>query len=107
MMNKVFYVYVILCSDGSFHTAVTENLERSIREHNTGGDAADYAYARRPVRLLYHALFHDREKALEFKEHLTSWPADKLQDLICGRWNDPVILSTCRNASGHKFYGVK
>jgi putative endonuclease len=107
MMNKVFYVYVILCSDGSFHTAVTENLERSVREHNSGSDATDYAYARRPVRLLYHALFYELEKALEFNKHLSAWPPDKVQALISGQWNDPVMLSVCRNASGHKFYGMK
>ena len=106
-MNKIYYVYIVHCSDGSFHTAVTENLEPSVREHNTGADTESYTFSRRQVRLLYHALFHDNKKAEEFRDHLVSWTPDRLQALATGRWNEPAILSACIKASGHKFYGTK
>jgi len=30
----MWYVYILLCSDDTFYTGVTTNLERRLRQHN-------------------------------------------------------------------------
>ena len=38
------YVYIVECSDGSFYTGVTNNLDRRIAEHNEGEYTKAYTY---------------------------------------------------------------
>ena len=33
---KLYYVYIVKCSDNSYYTGVTNDLERRINEHNDG-----------------------------------------------------------------------
>lgn len=49
-----WHVYLLACSDGSYYTGVTVNLERRLRQHNgelAGG--ARYTRGRRPVCLAW------------------------------------------------------
>ena len=59
-----WFVYLVQCSDGSFYTGVTTDLERRIRQHNgeiVGG--ANYTRARRPVALAWYEACEDRSVA--------------------------------------------
>jgi putative endonuclease len=63
---------MLRCSDGTFYTGVTTDIERRVREHN-GLDGlkkgAKYTKARRPVNLYYLESAKDRSNAQirEFK----------------------------------------
>lgn len=51
---RTYYTYIIQCSDGSFYTGKTVDLEKRVKQHNgvlKGG--AKYTRVRRPVRLVY------------------------------------------------------
>lgn len=53
---SVWYVYLLLCRDGTYYTGVTTDLIRRVAEHNGAGAkgrGAKYTQARRPVRLVY------------------------------------------------------
>ena len=59
-----WFVYLVQCSDGSFYTGVTTDLERRVRQHNgeiVGG--ANYTRARRPVALAWYEACEDRSVA--------------------------------------------
>jgi len=58
-----FKVYLVRCSDGSLYAGITTDLERRVREHNSGRGAA-YTRSRRPVILVYDELAGDRSAAL-------------------------------------------
>jgi len=47
-----WYAYIIECKDGKLYTGITNNLERRIKDHNTGNGAKFTKY-RVPVELLY------------------------------------------------------
>ncbi len=47
------FVYMLECSDRTLYTGWTVNLEKRIREHNSGKGGARYTRGRRPVRLVY------------------------------------------------------
>ncbi len=66
-----WYVYVLLCADGTYYTGVTTDVSRRVREHNgdTGaGKGAKYTQARRPVRLVYSEVAAGRGSAQQ-REH--------------------------------------
>ncbi|WP_232798258.1 GIY-YIG nuclease family protein [Salinibacter altiplanensis] len=46
------HVYVVECSDGTYYTGYTTDVERRVAEHNDG-TAAKYTRGRRPVELVY------------------------------------------------------
>jgi len=51
-MSKLWYMYVVTCSDGTLYAGVTTDIERRIREHNTSKRGAKYTRSRRPVELI-------------------------------------------------------
>ena len=47
-----WWVYILLCKDGTLYTGVTTNLERRLSQHNAG-TASKYTRSRRPVTMIY------------------------------------------------------
>ena len=82
-MSKPFYVYMLLCSDGSFYTGHTENLERRVAEHQAG-EKASYTRNHRPVELVWSQEFVTREEAKETEARVKGWNRAKKNALIAG-----------------------
>lgn len=57
------YTYILQCSDGSYYTGWTNNLEKRIKDHNAG-KGAKYTKPRRPVALIYYETFETKEDAM-------------------------------------------
>ncbi len=55
-------VYIIECSDDSFYTGITNNLERRFDQHKNK-TGAKYFRGRQPVRVVYVERGHDRSSA--------------------------------------------
>jgi len=51
-MNQ-YFVYILLCSDSSYYTGVTNNLDRRLYEHEAGFDPKSYTFKRRPLKLVF------------------------------------------------------
>ena len=60
---EFWFVYILKCSDGTFYTGITNNLERRIKQHNEK-KGAKYTRTRGPVTLLSHETCPDRSSAL-------------------------------------------
>jgi putative endonuclease len=58
-----WWVYLLLCADGSLYTGATNDLERRVAHHNAGRGAA-YTRSRRPVVLVYSEPARGRGPAL-------------------------------------------
>jgi len=61
--GRSYVLYIIECSDGSFYTGVTNDIERRLGEHNAG-KASKYTRTRLPVELRYTENCADRAAAL-------------------------------------------
>jgi putative endonuclease len=61
--EQPWFVYILECSDGSFYTGITNNLERRQQQHNDG-TGSRYTRSRRPVVLRYHETCESRSEAL-------------------------------------------
>jgi putative endonuclease len=63
------------------------DLERRVWEHDEGL-GAEYTRHRRPVRLLWSAVFERVDEAFAFEKRIQGWSRAKRQALIEGRLGD-------------------
>ena len=63
------YVYIVECSDGTFYTGWTNNLEKRIDMHSNG-TGAKYTRGRGPVKLVYSEEFDRKEDAMKREYHI-------------------------------------
>jgi putative endonuclease len=47
--EKVWFLYVVRCSDDTLYTGVTTNPDRRLKEHNESHRGAKYTESRRPI----------------------------------------------------------
>lgn len=59
----MYFLYILQCSDNTFYTGITTNLDRRIKEHNQSKLGAKYTKVRRPVKLVYSKDFLNRSTA--------------------------------------------
>ena len=80
-----FWTYILRCSDGSYYTGHTDNLEGRLWQHQQGIGCA-WTRRRRPVELVWHAVFETREEALAAERQIKPWSRAKKEALIRGDW---------------------
>lgn len=74
---KILYVYILFCVDGTYYTGVTNNLDRRLREHETGYNKDSYTYGRRPVQLVYYEMFNNYLQAIDWETRIKKWSSKK------------------------------
>ena len=98
-----YYVYIIKCSDDSYYTGITNNIEKRFKEHELGYNKDSYTYKRRPLVLDFYQEFNDVLQAIYFEKKIKGWTRGKKQALINGDFEMLQILSECRNATHYKY----
>lgn len=83
---KLSYVYILRCSDNSFYTGVTSNLEKRFEQHENGFYKSCYTYLRRPISLVFYASFTDINIAIDKEKQIKKWSRSKKQALIDNRY---------------------
>ena len=66
----MWYVYILRCSDGTFYTGCTNNIEDRIERHNKG--QVHYTADKLPVILVTYIVFSNKDKAFDFEKYLKS-----------------------------------
>ncbi len=56
-------VYIVLCSDDTLYTGISNDVERRLRQHAGAPGGARYFRGRQPLRLVYLESGHDRSSA--------------------------------------------
>jgi len=74
--NKVWFVYILRCSDDSLYTGMTSNIEKRLAAHN-GGKAAKYTRSRRPVKLMATSAKMAKSDALRLEIKIKKQPRAK------------------------------
>jgi len=90
---KFFYVYIVLCADGSYYTGMTNDVDRRLLEHNSGINVKAYTFKRRPVKLVFHEQFIDFYSAEAFEKQIKGWSRRKKEALINGEYQELIRLS--------------
>ncbi len=60
--TKSWCVYILQCSDGSYYTGCTNDVEKRVATHNAGR-GSKYTRVRRPVQLIYIEKDFDKSSA--------------------------------------------
>lgn len=66
-----WFVYVLLCEDGSFYKGMTKDLYRRFYEHYTG-IGAEWTKTHKPVKVIHYEKFNTQEEARKREEELKS-----------------------------------
>ena len=78
------YTYIVRCSDGSYYTGWTNNLEKRIQDHNSG-HGAKYTKSRRPVELVYYEEFETKEEAMRREYAVKKMKRRQKTELVFGK----------------------
>lgn len=96
---KQLCVYIVRCSDNSYYTGVTNNIDRRLFEHNTGLNKESYTYKRRPVKLVFHYLLPPHQ-AIQFEKQIKGWRREKKEALINDKWDLLPELAKKKSKNG-------
>ena len=94
-----YYVYILLCADGSYYTGLTEDLEIRLAQHQAG-ELPGYTKSRRPVKLVFSNEFSSMDDAIDRERQIKGWSKAKKEALIAGDWERLAELSRSRNDKG-------
>ena len=70
------YMYILKCSDGSYYTGSTRELEKRVMEHNMGM-GSNYTRKHRPVELVYFEEFQRVDDAFAREKQVQGWSRAK------------------------------
>ncbi|SFN61262.1 putative endonuclease [Bizionia echini] len=85
-------MYILECSDGSYYTGSTNNLELRIQQHQNG-EGANHTKKRLPVKLLYTEEFQRVDDAFYREKQEQGWSRKKKEALINGDFGKLVQLA--------------
>ncbi len=86
------FVYILECSDGTYYTGSTRDLERRLQQHQAG-EGSKYTKKRLPVKLIYFEELDRIDAAFYREKQIQSWSRKKKQALIAGRLDELPELS--------------
>jgi putative endonuclease len=90
---KTYYIYILQCSDGSYYTGVTNDVEKRFYEHQEGLIEGCYTHNKRPVKLMYVEDFIDIVEAISREKQIKGWTRKKKEALIAKDFEKLVGLS--------------
>ena len=99
-----YSVYILKCSDGSYYTGITNDIDRRFYEHQNGENITCYTYKRRPIILVFCENFPVVNQAIEFEKQIKGWSRKKKEAIINDNWEKLKELSICNNETSHKNY---
>ncbi len=89
-------MYILKCSDGSYYTGSTNNMELRLQQHQSG-EGANHTKKRLPVELVYCEEFQRIDEAFYREKQVQGWSRNKKEALINGNTNALNKLSECKN----------
>jgi len=72
----MWYVYILLCFDGSFYTGSTNNPDSRFSDHKNG-KGGRYTRSHKPVRRIYLEKLRSKSAALKRENQIKSWSREK------------------------------
>jgi predicted GIY-YIG superfamily endonuclease len=77
---------MLRCSDGSYYTGHTDDLENRMAEHQAGAYDG-HTSARRPVELVWFQEVPSRDEAFRAEMQIKGWSRAKKEAMIRGDWD--------------------
>jgi len=90
---KLFYVYILKCSDDSFYIGITNDIKRRLEEHNSDKNIFAYTFIRKPLELVWVEQFTTPNEAISKEKQLKGWSRKKKLALINKDWEQLIDFS--------------
>ena len=90
---RLSYVYILKCSDKTYYTGVTSNLDSRMFKHHSGFYPNCYTFSRRPLKLVFYCEFTDINFAIETEKQIKRWSRAKKEALINEEYDSLVNLA--------------
>ncbi len=97
------FMYILECSDGSYYTGSTKDLEARIIQHQEG-KGANHTRKRLPVKLVYVEQYNSIARAFYREKQIQGWSRAKKEALINGEIDSLNGLAECKNETHYRFY---
>ena len=88
-----FWVYMLRCSDDSYYTGHTDDLENRISQHVAGAFQTCYTFNRRPLELVFTQALATREEAISAERQIKGWSRKKKAAMARGDWAEVSRLA--------------
>ncbi len=97
------WMYILRCSDDSYYTGSTNNLELRLTQHQKG-EGANHTKKRLPVELIYFEEYERIDLAFYREKQVQGWSRKKKEALI-NDWEEELKKAAeCMNDSHWKLY---
>ena len=83
-LSVTFFVYILLCIDGSFYTGYTKNIETRVKLHESG-KGARYTKMHKPQKIAYLEVFDSRAQAMKREKQIKKLTHQQKLNLISSR----------------------
>lgn len=80
-----YSLYIVRCRDGSLYTGIATDVERRLREHESGHRGARYLRGRGPLQLEFTERLGDRATAQQYEHRVKRLQRERKEALIAGR----------------------
>ncbi len=89
-------MYILKCANDMFYTGSTKNLERRLKQHQSG-QGANFTKKHLPVELVYFEIFTRIDWAFYREKQIQGWSHKKKEALIKGDFEKLKELSRSKN----------
>jgi len=84
------YTYILLCSNGTYYTGSTTNLEQRYQQH-VNGNGSNHTRKHLPIKILYYEEYDRIDFAFQREKQIQGWSRKKkealmnnsIEELIC------------------------
>lgn len=70
--NIMYFVYMLLCQDGSYYIGSSNNVEKRLKDH-LNGKGGKYTKSHKPLKLVYQEALGNKSEALKREFQLKQW----------------------------------
>jgi putative endonuclease len=80
-LKPMWYVYILLCKDGSLYTGSSNNPQKRFLHHKEG-KGGKYTRSHKPIKLLYTEQHPDKSSALKRELQIKGWSRKKKIEIL-------------------------
>jgi putative endonuclease len=79
----MWFVYILLCLDGTLYTGSTNDVEKRFKDHFEGRGAR-YTKSHKPEKIVYRESFATKSEALKREAEIKKWPKARKEAIMIG-----------------------
>jgi len=86
------YMYILLCSNGTYYTGSTKNLELRYQQH-LSGKGARHTKKYPPIKILYYEEYNRIDIAFYREKQIQGWSRKKKEALMENKIDELILFS--------------